>query len=148
MNFGIVSRPKFGRFLLQPSVLQISADVAYHALCFDFITNLVIVRLRKKHKGSLAEGHHVVVPLVYLFSRYSHCTARWTTTIMSNERSPKGRITDKVARSFGKLSHLLRRSVSSSKNINLNSSSENYIAKTDAQYVYFNLECRMSLNRW
>ena len=58
---------------------------------------------------------------------YSHCTFNTTllTTIMSNERSLKGRITDKFGGSLGKLSRLLRPSASSS--MNLNSSSDNYI---------------------
>ena len=63
-----------------------------------------------------------------------HCTFG-ETTIMSDGRPPEERITDKIARSFGILSHLPQPFSSS---MNLNSSSENYIAKKDAQYVYFN----------
>ena len=63
--------------------------------------------------------------------------------IMSSERPPKGRITDKIGRSVGKLSHLWRPLASSS--MDPNSSSDKYI---DAGYVYFNPICVMSLNHW
>lgn len=66
--------------------------------------------------------------------------ATWLTS-MSSAR-PKGRIADKIARAFRKLSHLWPPLVSSS-----NSSADGYIAKTNADsYVYVNPVC--NFNRW
>lgn len=73
-------------------------------------------------------------------------TLSWTWTIMPSERPAKGRIIDKVARSFGKLSNFWPPPVSSS--MNMDSSSNNYITKTDAGCVYFNPIYAMSLNHW
>ena len=54
---------------------------------------------------------------------------------MSNESPSKGGGTkDKITRSIGKISRLLRPAVSSS--TNLNSSPDDDIAKTDAGYVF------------
>ena len=60
----------------------------------------------------------------------------WTTlsltTIMSSERPSSTK--DKIARSFGKLSRLWRPEVSSP--MNMDSSPDSYIAKTDTGYVF------------
>ena len=54
---------------------------------------------------------------------------------MSSERpSKEGSTRDKIARSFGKLSRLLRPAVSLS--MNMNSGPDKYIAETDAGYVF------------
>ena len=54
---------------------------------------------------------------------------------MSSERPSKEASTrDKIAQSFGELSHLLRPAVSSP--MNMNSSPDNCIAKSDAGYVF------------
>ena len=90
----------------------------------------------------------VVILLIYAFlyreksKPYSHCTfdkALLTTIIMSSERAAKGRITDKIGRSFGNLSRLWRPPASSS--MDLNSSSDNYI---DAGYIYFTPMCNVA----
>ena len=52
----------------------------------------------------------------------------------SGRPSKEGSIRDKIARSLGKLSRLWRPAVSSP--TNMKSSPDNYIAKTDAGYVF------------
>ena len=62
---------------------------------------------------------------------------------MSSERPSKGDSTrDKITRSFGKLSRLWRPAVSSP--MNMNSVPDNYIAKTDAGYVFQSCMCNVT----